>query len=411
MSSPLKKVAIATLDPHCYGGVLSLMIFLYRFLEETGEFAPRLIYRKSNYLEPGFSVTIKSLIKGLVALKPQYRIKMRDEVFQGMRGKAIGAYFPELEFQRYTGNKYWNDATRDMDIFQVVGGANLVGFPFVQLNKKFVVWVATPYYEDRTDRIKHLSLPERVMENISLPICQHQERLIYKKAAKILALSQYTAEAIIKRYGLPCQKVEILPYPIDTRIFCPTGNMKNGNYILCVGRINDPRKNIKMLLKAFQSVAEKKKDVKLFIIGDEPTKDLQNELYQLSLEGRVIFKGRILDKQTFVEYYQNALFFVLPSLQEGLGIVVLEALACGIPVVATKCGGPEMVIKDGENGFLVVNNNPNQLAKAMIYLLEHPELCLKMGENARRDVCENYSVEKIGKRFVEVYQEVYPELF
>ena len=103
--------------------------------------------------------------------------------------------------------------------------------------------------------------------------------------------------------------------------------------------------------------------------------------------------------------------FVLPSFQEGLGIVVLEAMACGTPVISTMCGGPEELIENSGGGMLVSTFNENELSKAIIELLEDNSKRVKMGKCAAEYIAKNHSIAIVSEIFSKSYQEVYPELF
>jgi glycosyltransferase involved in cell wall biosynthesis len=178
-----------------------------------------------------------------------------------------------------------------------------------------------------------------------------------------------------------------------------------------VGRATDPRKNVTLLLRSFSIIKRQFPELKLIIIGDKPEDSrLEKICTQLGIEDSVYLLGRLPNEDT-IKYYTQAKLSVLPSLQEGLGIAVLESMACGTPVVSTKCGGPEEIIIHGENGYLVENNNVKALANGVCKLLADDALRRKMGEKAREHILKHYSLEQIMPKFLEVYKEVYPHLF
>ncbi|RLF07945.1 MAG: glycosyltransferase family 4 protein, partial [Thermoprotei archaeon] len=98
--------------------------------------------------------------------------------------------------------------------------------------------------------------------------------------------------------------------------------------------------------------------------------------------------------------------FVLPSLEEGFGVVLTEALASGKPLVGSNVGGIPAQIKDGWNGFLVESGNEKQLAEKIRYLIDNPEERERMGENSRKLAREEFDWEKIAERYLKVYEEV-----
>jgi D-inositol-3-phosphate glycosyltransferase len=107
-----------------------------------------------------------------------------------------------------------------------------------------------------------------------------------------------------------------------------------------------------MLLRAFAIIRERYPQIRLVLAGEEPDETLRSLTNSLGLGESVVFAG-IVSREELIRLYQGAALFVLPSMQEGLGIVVLEAMACGTPVVATRCGGPEGFVTNGKTGKLV----------------------------------------------------------
>lgn len=306
------------------------------------------------------------------------------------------------------------------DIYQAVGGANLPAIPFMMSKKPYVCWVATTI-KDEDQLIFHPLRPLEFSVRILLyylnylltPLTRWYEKKIYQKAAKILTISQYTACSIQEQYDIPAEKFTVIPFPIDINKFKPIASKQiiKEDFILMVGRVTDPRKNVKLLLKSFVQIKRHFPDLKLIIIGRKPKNDKFLRLCtKLGIENSVVFLGHVSEEE-LIRYYTQAQLSVLPSLQEGLGIVVLESMACGTPVVSTKCGGPEEIIIHGENGYLVENNNAEALANGVCKLLADEALRRKMGEKAREHILKHYSLEQIKPKFIEVYKEVYPHLF
>lgn len=409
MSQRRKKVLIATLPPEFTGGVRTLTTFLYQALEETGEFDVKLIYYIPWIKEPTYSVALLDILPSLLKLRIK-KVGYEDGITCGMKARKVGTFLPEFEFTHYLLNKYWREEIAQSDILQVVSGANLVGFPFYQTKKRYLVWAATPYKEDRADKVPHYGLAKYLLDKISTPICRVQERLTYRHAAKIFALSEYTACKVSEQNSIDSKNILVVPYPIDVAKFRPSNVPPDNDVILCVGRINDPRKNILMLLKAFRIALDKGVFAKLALVGQPPNNTILDVVKNLNIQHAVIFTGKVSEKE-LVLLYQKAFFSVLPSNQEGLGIVVLESMGCGCPVIATRCGGPEMIIKDSENGFLVPKGNPYELAARMIELLKNPSLRAELSSKARATIVNDYSREKVIECFLNSYRIIYPDLF
>lgn len=118
-----------------------------------------------------------------------------------------------------------------------------------------------------------------------------------------------------------------------------------------------------------------------------------------------------LDRRSdLVRLYQGAEALVLSSTQETFGRVLAEAMACETPVVATRCGAPEEVVQDGENGFLVPSGDSTAMAEAILRIVDDPGLRERMGQAGRESVLANFAIDIVGKRLVDSFRRVYPDL-
>ena len=361
-------------------------------------FSPYIVYSS---LDPEDHLSIKNL------LKRKRKIGFLEKKYEEYDGYSIGIVLPEFEFLHYLSSfRYWKKALAQGDLFFGVSGTNQCCLPFVLAKKDFACWIATTLLEDRKDNARQFSFLRKLIDRLSLPLCLYWEKLIFEKSKKVLVLSQYTAERISERYKLDESKVEVVPYPIDTDLFCPAISQEaSEQYLLLAGRINDPRKNLLMLLEAFSLVVRDFRGVKLRLVGDKPDTKILRRISYLQIGDAVLFYDAI-PHHKMVPFYQQAALFVLPSFQEGLGIVTLEALACGIPVVSTRCGGPEDVIEDGVNGLLVENNNASKFAEAILKLLRDEELRKRMGKKARETIVNKYSMAKLAPKFLDLFKEL-----
>lgn len=218
-----------------------------------------------------------------------------------------------------------------------------------------------------------------------------------------------TPSSDIKRelmgWGVPQSKITVIPNGVDISLFSPRRNPQSSsdhNYCLFVGQLVH-RKGVKYLLYALRKVQS---DLRCLIVGDGPLlSELRSLAKRLCLDDKVRFLGSVTIPR-LVELYRNALFLVLPSLVEPFGIVILEALACGTPVIATRVGGPSEIIKHGVNGFLVKPADVDELAKYMSILAENDELRKAMRRNARHTAEKNYDWRLIAKKTLSVYKHV-----
>jgi N-acetyl-alpha-D-glucosaminyl L-malate synthase BshA len=219
----------------------------------------------------------------------------------------------------------------------------------------------------------------------------------------------YACESILKKYK---EKVVVIPNGIDLNDFnlrCSKDECRkilnlhtNEKIVLFVGGL-EPRKAPDILIKAMSKVVKSVPNSKLVIVGSgSMEKMLKNLVRSLGTSEHIRFAGFVKNDEK-VLYYRSADVFALPSLYEIFGIVNLEAMACGVPIVASKVGGIPEIVKRGENGLLVPPRDVDALADAIIYLLENEDIRKRMGERAKVMV-KAYSWEKIAEKYEEVYK-------
>ncbi|MFW5928066.1 MAG: glycosyltransferase [Thermoplasmatota archaeon] len=206
----------------------------------------------------------------------------------------------------------------------------------------------------------------------------------------------------------PGSDMMILPSKgIDTDKFKPIPSPSSSSdkaKVLYVGRLHE-LKGLNYLIEAFSDVKEKYSDVELLIIGGG---DLREELKELvhkeGLDQHVKFIGEV-EHSKLIDYYQNSDIFVLPSLSEGLSNVIMEAMACGLPVIATDVGGNSELVEHENGGFLIRSRDVPSLSKALERLLKDPELRKHMGKFNRKRV-KRFDRETVLSKKAEILEEV-----
>jgi len=222
-------------------------------------------------------------------------------------------------------------------------------------------------------------------------------RFSLKSADKIRAISSFTKKEAIKLSGI--KPYFVFPTFTDINAFLEEKETVFENFILFVGGL-EKVKGVKYLIKAFSKVKQEFPQFKLVIIGKGSEKEnLESEIRSLNIEDKVKFKGRLSLEET-KNIMKNCYCLVLPSLSEGLGRVLMESMALGKPVVASRVGGIPDLIKDNENGFLFEKGNSNELAEKLRILLNNRNLTIKMGQKGREFVRVNFSNEKYIKSYI-----------
>ena len=244
-------------------------------------------------------------------------------------------------------------------------------------------------------------------------------RFNLRRTDKIRVVSQWLLRKA--REIAPYKKYFLFPAFTDLELFLKEKNINFKNFILFVGNL-EKVKGVEYLIKAFRKVynANEKRNVsatnnnansineiKLVIVGDgSERKNLEsvvsNSKSQISsFKSKIKFKGYLSLEETR-NVMKDCYCLVLPSLSEGLGRVILEAMALGKPVIGSNVGGIPDLIRDGENGFLVEPKNVEELAEKIRVLLNNKQLAIEMGEKGREFIEKNFSNEKYIENYIKM---------
>ncbi|MEM3553505.1 MAG: GT4 family glycosyltransferase PelF [Candidatus Hadarchaeum sp.] len=228
-------------------------------------------------------------------------------------------------------------------------------------------------------------------------------RLILRRCNRVIAVSQALANEVIN-LGINPNKVVVISNGVDVERFKPLPPQHRQNIILYVGSLIE-RKGVRFLLAAMPNVFAALPDYQLLIVGEGPQYPMLKQMTEsLNIADKVVFLGFQSYDQVRT-LMQRAKLLVLPSIEEAQGVVLLEALACGTPVVASKVGGiPEVVTRDV--GVLVPSANPAALSEAIISILTNSKIWLDMSHQARVRAENVYNWKEIAKQTISVYKEV-----
>jgi glycosyltransferase involved in cell wall biosynthesis len=227
--------------------------------------------------------------------------------------------------------------------------------------------------------------------------------------------STATKNEIIARFPQFKSKIAVIPMGVDIKKFSgKTVNKpkkyKNKKIILFVGRLNE-QKGIEYLIKSVPYIKSNHPNIKLLIIGEGSYKaHLENVARSLNVRENVDFLWAIPHSK-ITDYYRMSDVFVLPSITskigtEGLGLVLLEAMAAKVPVIGTNTGGIRYTIKNMQNGILVEERNSKQIADGIILLLSNSKLRAKITKNAFKFSNKNYSWDIVVKKFDKLYNKL-----
>ncbi|MEM2618821.1 MAG: glycosyltransferase family 4 protein [Candidatus Hadarchaeales archaeon] len=222
---------------------------------------------------------------------------------------------------------------------------------------------------------------------------------------KVIAVSPQCKQKLVN-LGIEEEKITIIPNGVDLKLFDSVSTKKIPNQILYVGRLVG-FKHVDWLIEAFARVLKEVPDARLKIVGSGPEREnLEGLVRKLGLQKCVTFTGLIPTYEAVVRYYNESEVFVLPSTVEGEAIVLKEAMAASLPLIAMNVSGSGVLslVRDGENGFLLQPGRPELIAEKVIQLLQDKRLRKKMGEAGRKFV-EKFDWDVIAERTLQVYRQ------
>jgi glycosyltransferase involved in cell wall biosynthesis len=402
MSGALRKtiglVVPSILDD---GGVPAVARFVKNSIRRCGEFDLRVI-SLATAAGDDCSVRLRSPTSW------RRGVSVRRGRWDGEDFSHVGAFVSELEWQRFRPRRALAGLLEECDVIQVVGGCPAWALPVLGAGKPVALQVATRAIVERR-RLERIERGPRAWWHKAMTrITNRLDDRALACADAILVENPWMMEyARTVRNGTDCI-IRYAPPGIDLATFHPLPVRRpcdpSSRYILAVGRFDDPRKNGELLLRSFARVNRKlSSPPRLVLAGADPGTGFWHRARSLGLDGRIEFHQRP-DLPRLVSLFQSASCLALTSDEEGFGVVVVEAMGCGVPVVATRCGGPDGIISDAVDGFLVPLDADEMMADRLAALCENAPLNLRMGAAARDTAERRYSEQVAAEPFLETYR-------
>jgi sugar transferase (PEP-CTERM/EpsH1 system associated) len=240
------------------------------------------------------------------------------------------------------------------------------------------------------------------------------QKYLWSLANQVLSVSEIHRRKVTDIVGFPHERIKAIVNGVDTEKFSPRPAIKKDMRAklglkrdsLCIGTVGSLRtvKNQMMLIRVCKTILPHFDQVEVLIVGEGSLKtELIQEVSTLGFAEKIHFSGI---KTNIPEIMNTLDIFVLPSLSEGMPNTVLEAMSCGVPVIATSVGGVPEVIEDEETGILIESQDEDALAMALKELIENQEKRLHLGIEGRKRVLSKFSLE----RMVSEYQLLYESL-
>ncbi len=231
---------------------------------------------------------------------------------------------------------------------------------------------------------------------------------------KTIAISEPVRECLINRMGISKDRISLIHNGVDVNRFKGTNKKEakerlglNDAPVIGITSRLSSGKGHQSLLQAAEIILKERGDIQFLIVGDGPFRDRLIKIAEdLKIKEKITFAGKTADVLPFLQAMD---IFVHPSSKEGLGLSILEAMALGLPVVASDTGGIYIAVRENRTGLLVPPGDYQCLADGIMRFLRDPSLIMKMGEEARKVACEEFGLEDMVKRVEEVYKEVLDE--
>lgn len=317
--------------------------------------------------------------------------------------KRFGVPYPIISFSAY---KMFTKIIKNCDLVHAHGhvymASCMAGMVAKQHKKPFIVTQHNTFIDYQSI----LNVAEQLNDQII-------GKQVLKYADRITTVSKETMKYVL-RLGADKTKTQVIYNGVDADVFHPAdkkesrkklGLPKNRKIILSVRRLVY-KNGLDTLLESVPHVAQKHPDALFVVAGKGPSMKLvETRIKELGIENNIRLAGFVPDELLPV-YYGAADHFVLPSASgEGLPLVLLEAMACGLPVTATAVGGTPEILKHNKNGVLVPPMNPEAMAEELSKLLSDEKLAQTLGEEARRTVEETLTWEENVRQLQQVYGE------
>jgi glycosyltransferase involved in cell wall biosynthesis len=276
----------------------------------------------------------------------------------------------------------------------VVAATGHYGLAAVRSRRPYACWIGTSLDAEWRARRPSLRRSRRLALRLFAPTLRRYERAVLQRAHKVYATSPYSRAALADVIGTDVERVEVLPIAVDTGRFAPLDDDRwrsalSRPTLAFVGRADDPRKNTPLLLDAFARVRDRIPEARLRFIGRPPSGPRAAGVEAVGEVGDV------------AAHLRDAALLLLPSLQEGFGIVAAEALACGVPVVTTPSGGPEQTLLGSGAGRVLSGFSAEELATVVEELLHDPETLQTMRHRGRAYVEQEHSTTRLSELLAE----------
>jgi glycosyltransferase involved in cell wall biosynthesis len=279
--------------------------------------------------------------------------------------------------------------------FDVVHDNQCLGYGVLRLSRLGLPALASIHHPIEVDRELDLAQAQGLKRQLSMRRWygfHRMQRRVARRLPQLIAVSQTARDDVITRVGVAPERISVVPIGVDSDLYRPTpGVAKVPGRILAMASADVPLKGLAPLLEAV-ALLRRRRDAEMVVVAKHRHgSELPATLARLGLNGSVRFVSGV-DEAALLKLYSEAEVAVVPSLYEGFSLPAVQAMACGVAVVATTAGAlPEVIGRDGETGLMVRPGDPGQLAAALERALGDEALRQRLGRAGRARVVERFT--------------------
>lgn len=317
----------------------------------------------------------------------------------------VGSDWAEFEFMRFFPRRVLTETLKEYDLAVVVSGTPAALFAVKDAPIPVVSQVATFVDVEREQLISRSKFPKRLYVRVMTALSMLLDKRGIRVPMTMLVENEWMLQRVV---GLGAQDARLCAPGVDTEQFRPSPESSKEDYILMVGRLDDPRKDLPTLLRAY-ALARQTHGVgqRLILAGRFPPVPEDRALIrELQIEEFVEVRSPVSPEE-LVNLYQQADLFVLPSTEEGLGVVLIEAMACGLPILSTSTEGAKHIFGKAEVGEMIDFGDGlvSRLAASLGRWANDAELRSRIGQLARARAIDHFSQTTAGGRFCDAVRD------
>ena len=355
-------------------------------------------------------------LKQLITTYPKYFIKKN----YGIDKKKIQSVILKEIIQRSFLNKIYNFNDKliehfdnkaqklidfkDLDILIGWSSFSLKSFQLGKNNKCLkILERGSTHIDFQTNIMKEEYLINNLTPNLPSKYIIDKEKMEYQLADHIMVPTEFARQTFLIR-GFPEKKIIKIPYGVDLKEFQKKkSNKKKGLLfrIIYTGTLSI-RKGVLYLLKSFEEL--NLKNSQLLMIGNVDS-EIKLKINKYRSNKKIVFKKSI-SQSKLSEQYSSSNVFITCSIEEGLSMVQLQAMSCGLPIICTPNSGGDEIVDNGIDGFILPIRDIKELKKKILYLYNNQSICFEMGMRAQKKIKDSFSWETYGKNVISTYQKL-----